>query len=138
MVYSFRIYLNPDEIPRYWHNLLPELPEPLPDPIPEIGEKPNREKVLKMFSNILTKEVIWQEYAPVERIRIPDEVIDYYLQVGRPTPLYRARRLEEYLKTPARIYFKREDILPTGSFKINTVIAQLYYANREGFESIED
>jgi tryptophan synthase beta chain len=138
MTYSFRINLDPDEIPRYWHNLIPELPEPLPDPIPEIGEKPNREKVLKMFSSILTKEVIWQEYAPVERIRIPDEVIDYYLQIGRPTPLYRARRLEEYLKTPARIYFKREDILPTGSFKINTVIAQLYYAKREGFETIVD
>jgi len=134
----YRINLSPDEIPKYWHNLLPELPEPLPDPIPEIGEKPNREKVLEKFKRTWTRETLWQEYAPVERIRIPDEVIDYYIRINRPTPLYRARRLEEYLKTPARIYFKREDVLPTGSFKINTVIPQLYYARREGFEIIAD
>jgi len=138
MMFFDRISLPQDEIPKYWHNLLPELPEPLPDPIPEVGEKPNREKVLKRFRKTWTKETLWQEYAPVVKIRIPDEVLDYYVRIGRPTPLYRARRLEEYLKTPARIYFKREDVLPTGSFKINTVIAQIYYAKKEGFEIVAD
>ncbi len=135
MIYD-RITLPVNEIPKFWLNILPSLPEPLPDPIPKIGEKPCREKVLKMFESSWTKEALWQEYAPVARVRVPDEVLEYYIRVGRPTPLYRARRLEEYLRTPARIYFKREDTLPTGSFKLNTIIPQIYYAKKEGFEFI--
>lgn len=127
-----------DDIPRHWHNLLPELPARLPDPKPEVGEAPSRKRVMKMMEGVWAKEHIRQEYSDEARIKIPDEVVDYYLHIGRPTPLHRARRLEEYLKTSAKIYFKREDILPTGSFKINTVISQIYYAMKEGFDIIAD
>jgi tryptophan synthase beta chain len=133
-----RIVLPQDDIPRYWHNLLPELPEPLPDPIPEVGGTPSRKRVMDMMEGVWAKEHIRQEYSDEGQIKIPDEVINYYLHIGRPTPLHRARRLEEYLKTSARIYFKREDTLPTGSFKINTVISQIHYAMKEGFDIMAD
>jgi len=133
-----RIVLAQDDIPRRWHNLLPELPVSLPDPKPEIGASPSRKRVMDLMKGVWAEEHIRQEYSDEARIKIPDEVVDYYLHIGRPTPLHRARRLEEYLKTPARIYFKREDTLPTGSFKINTVISQIYYAIKEGFDIVAD
>jgi tryptophan synthase beta chain len=72
--------------------------------------------------------------APMEPI--PDEVREAYYRIGRPTPLYRAKRLEAYLKTPARIYYKREDLSPVGSHKPNTALAQAYFARKEGAEAL--
>jgi tryptophan synthase beta chain len=133
-----RISLPPEETPRYWHNILPDLPEPLPDPVPELGGEPSRKKVLEMLAGIFTKTGLRQEYSDEPRIRIPEGLWEMFIHVGRPTPLHRAKRLEEHLKTPARIYFKREDTLPTGSFKLNTVLAQLYFAKEEGFTRVVD
>src|SRR2546428_8988614 len=70
--------------------------------------------------------------SPTRSEPIPDEVREAYLRFGRPTPLYRAKRLEAFLKTPAQIYYKREDLSPVGSHKPNTAIAQAYFAMREG------
>jgi tryptophan synthase beta chain len=85
---------------------------------------------------IFTKQGVMQEVCMDEKVRIPEEVREAYLRLGRPTPLYRARRLEEYLKTKAKIYYKREDTNPCGSHKPNTAIAQTYYAAKEGVEKL--
>jgi tryptophan synthase beta chain len=69
-------------------------------------------------------------------VKIPDEVLDAYLRLPRPTPLFRARRLEAYLKTPAKIYFKCEYINPAGSHKPNTAIPQAYYCKAQGAERV--
>ncbi len=85
---------------------------------------------------IFPKEIVRQEASLDRHIRIPDEVREAYLRLGRPTPLCRARRLESFLKTPARIYFKREDLNPCGSHKPNTAVAQAYYSMKEGVEAL--
>ena len=85
---------------------------------------------------IFTKEGVRQEMCMEERVRIPEEVREAYLRLGRPTPLYRATRLEKYLKTKAKIYYKREDVNPCGSHKPNTAVAQAYYASKEGVEKL--
>lgn len=120
--------LNVDDMPRSWYNIVPDLPGQLPaakDP----EEGPSR---LEFLSKVLLKHCLQQETSTERWIRIPDAVLDLYGQAGRPRPLYRARRVERYLKTPARIYYKREDLSPTGSHKVNTALAQAYYAAEEG------
>ena len=69
-------------------------------------------------------------------VRIPDDVLDAYLRLPRPTPLYRAKRLERFLKTPAQIYFKCENFSPAGSHKTNTAIAQAYYNRKQGIKRL--
>ncbi len=128
-----KVTLDPDEIPKKWYNILADLPEPLPPPIdPETGEPVKPEKLEVIFP----KELIRQEMAKERYVRIPEEVRDAYAQIGRPTPLHRARRLERYLGTPARIYYKREDVSSAGSHKPNTAVAQAYYNLREGVERL--
>ena len=85
---------------------------------------------------IFTREGVRQEMCLDEKVAIPEEVREAYLRLGRPTPLYRARRLERYLKTKAKIYYKREDVNPCGSHKPNTAVAQAYYASKEGVEKL--
>jgi tryptophan synthase beta chain len=123
-----QVYLNPDELPGAWYNIIADLPGQLPPPKdPEQG--PSR---LEFLSRVLLKHCLQQETSTERWISIPDAVQDLYRQAGRPRPLYRARRLERYLNTPARIYYKREDLSPTGSHKVNTALAQAYYAAEEG------
>ena len=69
-------------------------------------------------------------------IDIPKEVRNVYKMMGRPSPLFRAKGLEDHLDTPAKIYYKREDYSPTGSHKLNTAIAQAYYAKKDGAERL--
>ena len=129
-----RIILSPEEIPNKWYNILPDLPEKVPPPLnPETKEVISPDVLMKIFP----KESIRQEISEQNFIDIPNEVLDAYVNIlNRPTPLVRARRLEEYLKTPAKIYFKREDVTPTGSHKPNTAIAQAFYAAKEGLERL--
>ena len=127
-----QIVLNPDELPSSWYNIVPDLPGQLPPPKdPEEG--PSR---LEFLSNVLLKHCLQQETSSDRWLSIPHPVQDLYRQAGRPRPLYRARRLERYLNTPARIYYKREDLSPTGSHKVNTALAQAYYAAEEGCEGV--
>jgi tryptophan synthase beta chain len=124
---------NVDLIPKYWYNIVPDLPKPLPPP----RDPPNAEfSRIELLKKILPKEVLRQQFTIERFIKIPEEVRDRYANIGRPTPLLRAKRLEEYLGTPAKIYFKYEGATPTGSHKINTAIPQAYFAAEEGISHV--
>ena len=129
---ALAILLPDDERPTKWYNILADLPEPLPPPKdPEEG--PSRVRAL---SELLLGECLRLEASTERWIPIPEEVQDLYRQAGRPRPLFRAKRLEERLGTPARLYYKAEFYSPTGSHKVNTALAQAWYARREGFERL--
>jgi len=126
-----QISLPIDEMPKKWYNILPDLPEPLPPP-KEPEEGPSR---LEFLSRTMINECLSQESSNQRWIPIPEEIRELYIQAGRPRPLYRARRLEKYLKLKkTRLYYKREDLSPTGSHKTNTALAQAYFATKEGKE----
>jgi tryptophan synthase beta chain len=124
-----QIALPVDDLPTKWYNIGPDLPEPLPPPKePEIG--PSR---LEFLGKTMTHECLRQEMTTERWIPIPDEIREMYIQAGRPRPLYRARKLEKNLGLKkVRLYYKREDLSPTGSHKVNTALAQAYYAAKEG------
>jgi len=124
-----QISLPADELPTKWYNILPDLPEPLPPPKePETG--PSR---MEFLARTMVKECLRQEMSSERWIPIPEEIRDLYLHMGRPRPLYRAVRLEKRLGLKrVRLYYKREDLSPTGSHKTNTAVAQAYYAMKEG------
>jgi tryptophan synthase beta chain len=126
-------FLNQDEIPTSWYNIQADLPEPVP-PLLHPGTKEPLSPGLT--PRIWAEELVRQEDSKERYIKIPDEVLDAYLRLPRPTPLFRARRLEAYLKTPAKIYFKCEYMNPAGSHKPNTAIAQAYYCKQQGVERI--
>ena len=126
---TLKSVLSPDDLPTSYYNILHDLPEPLSPPLDPKTLKPaSPEVLLRLFA----KECLMQEVSTQEFIPIPEEVREAYLRLGRPTPLYRATRLERRLRTPARIYYKREDLNPVGSHKPNTAIPQAFYHQREG------
>jgi tryptophan synthase beta chain len=125
--------LDADEMPTSWYNIQADLPEPMPPPLDPGTLKPVNPVMLE---RIFAKELVRQEVASERNIKIPEEVFDAYLALPRPTPLYRARRLEKYLKTSAQIYFKCENFSPTGSHKNNTALAQAYYNKKQGIERL--
>ena len=130
---TVRIQLDSEETPKNYLNILPHLKNPLPPPLnPATGEPVSPDMLMALFP----VECVKQEVSPEKTIPIPEEVREILIRSGRPTPLQRAIGLERALKTPARIYFKREDISPTGSHKLNTAAAQVYYAQKEGIERI--
>ena len=126
-----KVLLSEDEIPKHWYNILPDLPEQLPLPLNKDGNPIKPEDLYVIFA----KELIRQEMSNDRWIRIPEEVREVY-RIWRPTPLFRAIRLEKYLKTPAKIYYKFESISPAGSHKPNTAVAQAYYNMKEGVERL--
>jgi tryptophan synthase beta chain len=127
------VYLSQDEMPTQWYNILPDLPEPLPPPLdPKTLEPMSPEPLMRIFA----KELIMQEVSSERFIKIPDEVYDAYRHLPRPTPILRAKRLENYLNTPAEIYYKCEYMNPTGSHKPNSAIAQAYYNMVQGTERL--
>ncbi len=126
-----RIILDVEETPKQYINIVPYLKDELPPPVhPQTGETLGPEALYPIFA----RECVDQEFSREKRIRIPNDVREGLMRFGRPTPLNRARRLEEMLKTPAKIFYKREDVSPTGSHKLNTALAQAYYARQEGVE----
>lgn len=127
---SNTIDLSPEEMPDEWYNILPDLPTPLPPPKdPEEG--PSR---LEGLPKVFSKGVLEQETSKERYIEIPDKVREMYIQSGRPRPMKRAKRLEEKLDTPAKMYYKCEFYSPTGSHKVNTSLAQAYFAKSEGYD----
>ncbi|MHA2426194.1 MAG: TrpB-like pyridoxal phosphate-dependent enzyme [Candidatus Thorarchaeota archaeon] len=128
-----RIILDIEDMPRHYVNILPYLKEPLSPPINPANDEPLPPQALEA---IFAKECVRQEMVGVKRVPIPEEVREGLIRYGRPTPLQRAVGLEKALKTPARIYYKREDVSPTGSHKLNTALAQAYYAREEGIERL--
>ena len=127
-----KITLDESEIPRQWYNVIPDLPSPPPPPLhPGTLQPVGPEDLAPLFPMaLIAQEVTADSYVP-----IPDEVLDVY-RLWRPTPLYRARRLEKALNTPARIYYKYEGVSPAGSHKPNTAVPQAYYNAAEGTRRI--
>ncbi|WP_458455083.1 TrpB-like pyridoxal phosphate-dependent enzyme [Methanobrevibacter sp.] len=128
---TYKIELSSDEVPKQWYNMLADLPVPLPAPKNSEGKDQ-----ISSLQLAFTKAALEQEFAQDRYINIPKEVRELYMEMGRPSPLVRANKLEEYLNTPAKIYFKREDSSPTGSHKLNSAIPQAYFAKKEGVERL--
>jgi tryptophan synthase beta chain len=126
-------YLLPEsDIPTHWINLMADLPGPGSPPLnPGTMEPLGPEDLAPIFPTGL----IEQEVSAEPEIEIPDEVREIY-KLWRPTPLYRAHRLERALDTPAHIYYKYEGVSPAGSHKPNTAVAQAYYNKREGVRKL--
>ncbi|MEF8849033.1 MAG: TrpB-like pyridoxal phosphate-dependent enzyme [Candidatus Thermoplasmatota archaeon] len=125
-----KINIKTEEIPKKWYNILPDLPTPLPPP-KDPKEGPSR---IQKLPQIFSKGVLQQENSQQRYIKIPEKVLELYIQSGRPRPIYRAKRLEQKINTPARLYYKSEFYSPTGSHKVNTAIPQAYYAKKQGIE----
>ena len=123
-----RINLPQSEMPKAWYNALPDLPTPLAPPLDPATQKPLTPQALEP---IFAKALIEQEMSPERWIPIPEPVLDVY-RLYRPTPLVRAKRLEEAIGSKCRIYYKNESVSPAGSHKPNTSIPQVYYNKREG------
>ena len=128
---TYKIELSSDDVPKQWYNMLADLPVPLPAPKNSEGKDQ-----IASLQLAFTKAGLEQEFATDRYIKIPKEVRELYMEMGRPTPLVRANKLEEYLNTPAKIFFKREDSSPTGSHKLNSAIPQAYFAKKEGVERL--
>ncbi|MCX5714852.1 MAG: TrpB-like pyridoxal phosphate-dependent enzyme [Candidatus Omnitrophica bacterium] len=129
---EYKILLSEKDIPEAWYNLIPDLPFNLPAPIHPGTKQPLQKKDLQM---IFPDSLIEQEMSGQKWIAIPREIRDIY-RLWRPTPLRRAHRLEKYLKTKARIYYKDESVSPTGSHKTNTAVAQAYYNKQAGIKRL--
>jgi tryptophan synthase beta chain len=128
-----RIFQLPTrEIPRKWLNIQSCLPEPVP---PMLNPADGKPVPLEAFTPLFPMGLLEQEVSTQREIDIPDEVLKVY-SLFRPTPLIRAKFLEEALDTPALIFFKNESVTPTGSHKPNTAIPQAYYNQREGVKKL--
>ncbi|MGQ9626837.1 MAG: TrpB-like pyridoxal phosphate-dependent enzyme [Anaerolineae bacterium] len=123
-----KIFLPESEMPTHWYNVLPDLPSPPPPYLHPITLQPMGPDDL---APVFPMELIKQEVSMEPWIEIPEPVRDVY-RLWRPTPMYRARRLEKALDTPAHIYYKWEGVSPPGSHKPNTAVAQAYYNKMEG------
>jgi tryptophan synthase beta chain len=124
--------LDESEMPRAWYNIVPDLPRPLPPVLHPGTQQPvGPDDLAPLFPMAL----IMQEVSTERYIEIPDPVRRVYAQ-WRPTPLFRARRLEQALDTPARIYYKYEGVSPVGSHKPNTAVAQVFYNREAGVRKI--
>ena len=125
---SIKYQLAEDRLPRAWYNIIPDLPKPL---APVLHPGTHKSIGPADLAPLFPMSIILQEVSSEREIEIPEEVRQVYAQ-WRPTPLYRARRLEKALDTPARIYYKYEGVSPAGSHKPNTAVAQAYYNKKEG------
>lgn len=131
-----KIHLSEEDLPRCWYNIIPNLPEKLPPPIDSEKKTVKPEKLLNIIPReLIDQELILGKYQSEEFISIPEDILDLY-RIFRPTPLVRAFRLEKFLKTPAQIFYKREDVSPIGSHKLNTAFAQAFYAKKEGVKTL--
>ena len=127
-----KILLDESEMPTQWYNIIPDLPTPPPPPLhPGTHEPIGPDDLAPLFPMAL----IMQEVSTDSYIDIPGGVLDVY-KLWRPSPLFRARRLEQLLDTPARIYYKYEGVSPAGSHKPNTSVPQAFYNHQEGITKL--
>jgi tryptophan synthase beta chain len=123
-----KFLLDERDIPTKWYNIQADLRTPVPPVLhPGTGQPIGPQDLAPLFPMELIKQEVTQE----RWVEIPDAIRDVY-RLWRPSPLYRARRLEMALETPARIYYKYEGVSPAGSHKPNTAVAQAYYNKQEG------
>jgi tryptophan synthase beta chain len=127
-----KILLDESEMPTRWYNVIPDLPSPPPPPLhPGTLQPVGPEDLAPLFP----MDLIMQEVTTDSYVDIPEEVLDVY-KLWRPSPLYRAHRLEQALGTPAHIYYKYEGGSPAGSHKPNTAVPQAFYNARSGVTKV--
>jgi len=127
-----KFFLEESKMPKTWYNIAADLPKPLSPPLHPGTLKPvGPDDLAPLFPMAL----IGQEVSQDKEIEIPEPVREIYKQ-WRPSPLHRARKLEKFLDTPAKIYYKYEGVSPTGSHKPNTAVAQAFYNKEEGTKKI--
>src|SRR5947209_18137815 len=125
-------YVLPEaDLPTRWYNLAADLPDGPPPLHPGTGQPLGPQDLAPLFPMAL----IAQEVTRERYVEIPEEIRAVY-RLWRPTPLYRAERLERALDTPARIFYKYEGVSPAGSHKPNTAVAQAYYNKAEGVQRL--
>ncbi len=124
---DIKIMLNEADIPTHWYNVVADMPKPPLPPLAPDGNPVTPEQMLAIFPGPLLE----QEMSGERWIPIPEEVRQIYKQ-WRPTPMFRARRLEQMLGTPAKIYYKYEGVSPAGSHKVNTSVPQAYFNKMVG------
>jgi tryptophan synthase beta chain len=127
-----KITLAESDLPTHYYNIQPDMPTPLPPPLHPVTKEPVTPDLL---APIFPMGLIMQEASQERWIEIPDEVRDIY-RLYRPSPVFRARSLEEALDTPARIYYKSEHVSPVGSHKLNTALMQAYMNKKEGVKRL--
>lgn len=127
-----KIILPEDKIPTRWYNIIPDLPGPLE---PVISPRTNQPVTPDELMAIFPPSLIEQEVSQERWITIPDKVREIY-SMWRPSPLFRAHRLEQALGTPAKIYYKYEGVSPAGSHKPNSAIPQAYYNQQHGIRRL--
>jgi tryptophan synthase beta chain len=127
-----KITLPESEIPTHFYNIAPDLPTPMPPPLHPGTKQPIGPEAL---APIFPMELIRQEVSLERWIEIPGEVRDIY-RLYRPSPVFRARALEEHLDTPAKIYYKSEHVSPVGSHKLNTALMQAWANKQEGVKRL--
>ena len=126
-----KVVLDESEMPRQWYNIQADLDKPCPPPLGMDGNPIGPEALAPVFPmNLVAQEVCQDRW-----VDIPEPVLNVYRQ-WRPSPLHRARRLEEALGTPAKIYYKNEGVSPAGSHKPNTAVAQAYYNKEFGIKRL--
>lgn len=128
---DIKILLDENEIPTHWYNVVADMPNP---PSPVLGPDGNP-VTPDALAAIFPESIIMQEVSAERWIEIPEPVREIYRQ-WRPSPLFRARRLEEALGTPAKIYYKYEGVSPAGSHKPNSAVAQAYYNQQAGIKRL--
>jgi tryptophan synthase beta chain len=127
-----KVLLDESRMPTQWYNLVPDLPAPPPPPLhPGTLQPVGPEDLAPLFP----MDLILQEVSQDRYVDIPGEVLDVY-KLWRPSPLYRAHRLEKALGTPAKIYYKYEGVSPAGSHKPNTAVPQAYYNAKDGIRKL--
>ncbi len=126
-----KILLDEHEIPTHWYNIIPDMPSPPAPPLGPDGKPVQPEALAAIFP----PAILEQEMSSERWIEIPGEVRNA-LRLWRPSPLFRAHRLEKELDTPARIYYKYEGVSPAGSHKPNSAIPQAYYNRQAGIRRL--
>ncbi len=127
-----KILLGDEATPKFWYNILADLPWPLP---PALHPKTRLPLSPDDLDGLFPKSLVEQEMSHERLIEIPDEVLEAY-KMWRPTPLHRAYRLERALDTPAKFYYKYEGGNPSGSHKLNTALPQAYFNRQEGIKRL--
>ncbi len=128
---QIKVVLTEDDLPKQWYNLAADFATPMAPPVDPEGNPIGPEALAPVFPmNLIEQEVCSDRW-----VDIPDEILGYY-KIWRPTPLYRARRLEKALGTPAKIYYKNEGVSPAGSHKPNTAIPQAWYNKQFGIKKL--
>ena len=127
-----KILLDESELPTQWYNVIPDLPSPPPPPLHPGTHQPVGPDDLRRCSRWRSSS---RRSPAASYVDIPGGVLDVY-RLWRPSPLYRAHRLERLLDTPAKIFYKYEGVSPAGSHKPNTSVPQAYYNHQEGIRKL--